>query len=101
MRSGLLKVKHSKANTVASPQPVSAPPAPPVQEADLIRAAQTGERSAQATLVERYWDRIYRWLYRLTHNAHVAEDLTQDTFLKALAHLRRFQADTNFAAWLF
>jgi RNA polymerase sigma-70 factor, ECF subfamily len=72
-----------------------------VSEPDLVLAAQAGERAAQAELVERYWDRLYRWLYHLTHDAHAAEDLTQDTFLKAFANLKRFRAGTNFAAWLF
>lgn len=72
-----------------------------VSELDLVRAAQAGQRPAQAGLVERYWDRLHRWLYHLTRDAHAAEDLTQDTFLKAFANLKRFRAGTNFAAWLF
>lgn len=72
-----------------------------VDEPDLIQSAQAGDRAAQAALVERYWDRLYRWLFHLTHDAHSAEDLTQDTFLKVLANLKRFQPGTNFAAWLF
>jgi RNA polymerase sigma-70 factor (ECF subfamily) len=67
----------------------------------LIRGAQEGDRQAFAALVERYWDRLYRWLYHLTHNRHTAEDLAQEAFLKALGHLGRFQPGTNFGAWLF
>jgi RNA polymerase sigma-70 factor (ECF subfamily) len=60
-----------------------------------------GDRSAFAQIVERYWDRLYRWLYHLAHDAHVAEDLTQETLLKAFAHLNKFRLGTNFRAWLF
>jgi RNA polymerase sigma-70 factor (ECF subfamily) len=67
----------------------------------LIVAAQQGDRLAFAQLVERYWDRLYRWLYRLTRDQHTAEDLVQESFLKAFAGLKKFQAGTNFRAWLF
>lgn len=67
----------------------------------LIRRAQTGDRAAFAGLVEQYWDRLYRWLYHLARNQHTAEDLTQETFLKAFANLTRFRAESNFAGWLF
>jgi RNA polymerase sigma-70 factor, ECF subfamily len=83
--------------SVASPEPALAS----ATEQNLIRHAQAGDRHAQAGLAERYWDRLYRWLYHLTRDPHSAEDLTQDTFLKAFAHLNRFQAGTNFVAWLF
>src|SRR5262249_4227179 len=56
---------------------------------------------AFAGLVEAYWDRLYRWLYHLAHDRHTAEDLAQEAFLKAFANLQRFQAGTNFQAWLF
>ena len=71
------------------------------EEHRQIVAAQRGDRPAFAQLVERYWERLYRWLYRVTHDRHTAEDLAQETFLKAFAGLKRFQAGTNFAAWLF
>jgi RNA polymerase sigma-70 factor, ECF subfamily len=98
--------------------PVSGGPAPPPvrtgqyrvspdvgqasgDEADLILAAQAGDRPAFAALIERYWDRLYRWLCRLTRDGTAAEDLTQETFLKAFAAVNRFQAGSNFRAWLF
>lgn len=67
----------------------------------LIVAAQQGDRSAFARLVEHYWDRLYRWIYHLTRDCHTAEDLVQESFLKAFAGLKKFQAGTNFSAWLF
>jgi RNA polymerase sigma-70 factor (ECF subfamily) len=70
-------------------------------EPSLVRQAQHGDREACAALAERHWDRLYRWLYRLTRDVHIAEDLVQETFLKAFAHLDGFRAGTNFGAWLF
>jgi RNA polymerase sigma-70 factor, ECF subfamily len=76
-------------------------PAESAEEAEWIRAAQTGDRSAFAHLIEKYWDRLYRWLYHLTHDRHAAEDLTQETFLKALAAISSFRPGSNFRAWVF
>lgn len=70
-------------------------------ETGLILDAQAGNREAFATLVERYWERLYRWLCHLTRDGHAAEDLAQETFLKAFAAIGRFQAGSNFRAWLF
>jgi RNA polymerase sigma-70 factor (ECF subfamily) len=73
----------------------------PNEEAEWIRAAQAGDRPAFARLVDRYWDRLYRWLYHLTRDRHTAEDLAQETFLKALAALASFRPGSNFRAWVF
>jgi RNA polymerase sigma-70 factor (ECF subfamily) len=73
----------------------------PADEHVLIHWAQRGDRQAFGTLVNHYWDRLYRWLYHLAHDRHVAEDLAQEAFLKALAGLAGFQTGTNFQAWLF
>lgn len=70
-------------------------------EAGLIRDAQSGDGDAFAVLVERYWERLYRWLCQLTRDGHSAEDLAQETFLKAFAALKSFRAGSNFRAWLF
>lgn len=82
---------------VADPKP----PLDAVEEQHLIATAQKGDRAAFAALIERYWERIHRWLYHLTHDAHAADDLAQETFLKALGGLERFRPGSNFAAWLF
>ena len=73
----------------------------PDEEADWIRAAQAGDRAAFARLVDRYWERLYRWLYQVTRDRHLAEDLTQETFLKAFAAVQSFRAGSNFRAWVF
>jgi len=67
----------------------------------LIRSAQKGDRQAFARLVERYWDGLYRWLFHLCRDRHTAEDLTQESLLKAMNGLHTFRAGTNFRAWLF
>jgi RNA polymerase sigma-70 factor (ECF subfamily) len=72
-----------------------------VSEDTLVGRAQEGDRQAFAALVERYWDGLYRWLYRLTHDQHAAEDLTQETFLKAYRSLGTFRAGSHFRAWMF
>lgn len=70
-------------------------------EAAWVHAARSGDRVAFAALVDRYWDRIHRWLFALTGHAHFAEDLTQDVFLKAWLNLPDLRADSHFRAWLF
>lgn len=83
------------------PELPASPPEHAGEEAEWIRAAQAGDRGAFARVVERYWDRLYRWLFHLTRDRHAAEDLAQETFLRALAAVKSFRAGTNFRAWLF
>jgi RNA polymerase sigma-70 factor (ECF subfamily) len=71
------------------------------EERRLALDAQQGDRDAFAALASAYYDRLYRWLYHLTRDRHLAEDLTQESLLKAFAALDRFKAGTNFRAWLF
>jgi RNA polymerase sigma-70 factor (ECF subfamily) len=71
------------------------------EEGGLIRDAQKGDRRAFAALVERYWDRLYRWMYHLSHHRQSAEDLCQEAFLKAMTGLSTFREGSNFRAWLF
>ncbi len=70
-------------------------------EHEHIRQAQQGSREAFAVLVRHYWDRLYRWLYHLSHDRHTAEDVAQESFLKAFANLASFRPGTSFQAWLF
>ncbi|MEM9557044.1 MAG: sigma-70 family RNA polymerase sigma factor [Acidobacteriota bacterium] len=48
-----------------------------------------------------YLDSLYNMAYRLTRNAHDAQDLVQETYLKAYKYYDKFQKGTNLKAWLF
>ena len=51
-------------------------------------------------VVEAHWTAVYRLLYSLTGNGHDTEDLTQETFLRALKRFDTFKKGTNLRAWL-
>jgi RNA polymerase sigma-70 factor (ECF subfamily) len=51
-------------------------------------------------VVEEHWDSVYRLLSRLTGRQHDADELAQETFLRALASWKSFTAGTNVRAWL-
>ena len=51
-------------------------------------------------LVELHWDSVYRLVYHLCGNLHDAQDLAQETFVKAIAARSSFKVGTNLKAWL-
>lgn len=71
-------------------------------ECVLIKAAQTGDQQAFATLYRSHVDRIYRYiLYRVDNNI-IAEDLTADVFVHALEGLSRYECSSSpWIAWLY
>jgi RNA polymerase sigma factor (sigma-70 family) len=62
----------------------------------------TAQRNAAgfAEIVQHHWTAVYKVAYTLSGNVHDSEDLTQETFLRALDKLETFQPDTNMRAWL-
>jgi RNA polymerase sigma-70 factor (ECF subfamily) len=63
-------------------------------------SAATGDATPFATTVLVHWDAVYRLVYCLSGNTHDAEDLTQETFLRALDRSASFTPGTNLRAWL-
>lgn len=57
-------------------------------------------RAELAGWVREHWDNVFGHLYRLSGKQHVAEDLAQETFLRAGQQCRSFKAGTNLRAWL-
>lgn len=70
-------------------------------EAQCIRETQNGYPQSFNPLVAHYAPRIRAYLYRMVRNREEAEDLTQETFLKAFNALPNFQAERPFKRWLF
>ncbi len=71
------------------------------EDAELIRAYQNGEAEAFETLVRKYERPLFTFLLRLVGNRQSAEDLFQDTFLRVLRALPKYQEDGRFSGWLF
>ena len=70
-------------------------------ERDLILAAQR-DRAAFAPLYERYVDQIHGYIYTLTKDRELADDVTAATFAKALEELPRFEwRGVPYSAWLY
>ena len=71
-----------------------------VTEPDLIARAVAGDRLAARALYDAHVDRVHRLAWRLTGDPQLAEEVVQDTFVRALGHLDRFRGDCAFATWL-
>ena len=69
-------------------------------EAALVAQAKTGGEEAFTELVTRYEGNIYRLARHITQNPEDAEDVLQETFLKAYEHLADFQGNSKFYTWL-
>ena len=66
-------------------------------ETFILAQARAGNRDAFRTLVERHSRAVFRVAYRVTGNEQDAEDVVQETFLKAYAELARFEARSGLA----
>jgi len=73
----------------------------PLDDAAAVEAAKGGSQDAFRVLVERHSRSLYRVAYRMTGRAEDAEDVVQETFVRAFRQLSRFEARANFATWLY
>jgi len=70
-------------------------------ESILISRAQAGDHEAFEQLFNQYQAQIYNYIYRLMGSAEDANDMTQDTFLKAYLALSKTSQDLRVGAWLY
>jgi RNA polymerase sigma-70 factor (ECF subfamily) len=80
---------------------VNLPASPETSSEQLAQRAGEGCRDAFELLVTRHERQIFSYLYQLTRNRHDAEDLVQETFIKAYRSIHRYDASFAFATWLF
>ena len=71
-----------------------------VREPELIAQVLAGDRVAARELYDAHAPRVYRLAYRLTGDADLAREFTQDTFVRAFNQLSRFRGDAAFSTWI-
>ena len=72
----------------------------PHTDAAAVAMARDGDSEAFRALVDRHSRAVYRLAHRMTGNPQDAEDVVQETFLKAYRQLGRFESRANFGTWL-
>jgi RNA polymerase sigma-70 factor (ECF subfamily) len=69
-------------------------------DAVAVARARAGDQDAFGMLVERHSIRLFQMIYRMTGNEQDAEDMVQETFLRAYKQLNRFESRAGFGTWL-
>ena len=67
----------------------------------LVDRFRQGDQSAFEQMVSRYWGRIYAMVHQLLRNPEDAEEVTQDTFIRAHRGLVNFRGESAFSTWLY
>ena len=85
--------------------PTQSPPSEPTGELatvmEIVARAQAGDAEAFGLLYDRYIDVVYRYVYYRVANSSLAEDLTSETFLRALRRISSYTwQGRDFGAWL-
>lgn len=76
-------------------------PAPGVSgDRELIARCLSGDAGAERTLYDAHVERVYRLIHRMAGDGDLAEDLTQETFIRAFERLEQFRGDASLATWL-
>ena len=72
-----------------------------MDQGELIRAAQQGEREAFDELVRQTYVDTFTLAYRLTGNEEDARDVAQDAYLRAWRGIGRFRGEAQFSTWMY
>lgn len=74
---------------------------PDFTDSQLADAYLKGDEKSFEILISRHLKPIYNFVRRLVGDAAVAEDITQETFIRAWRHLKNFDQNKNFRTWIF
>ena len=66
-----------------------------------LDALRSGDRAEFARLVDKYHEMIYRLAIKMVNNPQDAEDILQETFIKAYRHLEKFDGRSSLSTWLY
>ena len=66
-----------------------------------INKVINGDTNAFAYLVDNYKNMVFSLAFKMTKNREEAEEISQDTFIKAFKNLHKFKGDSKFSTWLY
>jgi RNA polymerase sigma-70 factor, ECF subfamily len=72
-----------------------------VEAGSAVERARSGDSDAFRLLVEQHSRAVFRLAFRMTGNEQDAEDVVQETFLRAYRQLDKYEARSSFSTWLY
>jgi len=71
------------------------------EDAALVERARKGDMQAFGSLIAKYQDRVFNAIYRMCGRREDAEELSQETFLRAIEKISQFRGQARFYTWVF
>jgi RNA polymerase sigma-70 factor (ECF subfamily) len=71
-----------------------------VNDQELVARCLAGDRAAERALYDAHVDRVFRLVYRLAGDTDLAQDFTQETFIRAFDRLGQYRGDASLSTWL-
>ncbi len=90
-----------QARPVSRMKALAIPDIPPRDDATLVSQTLEGDKEAYRVLVERYQNRLLMMVTDILNNREDAEDVVQESFVKAFLSLRNFKGQSSFYTWLY
>jgi RNA polymerase sigma-70 factor (ECF subfamily) len=72
-----------------------------ITDQEVVERAGAGSEAAYRELVRRYQRPVFSLIYRMVRDRELAEDLTQETFVKVLNAIDRYRPEYKFSSWIF
>ena len=68
---------------------------------NVIEIVLNGNRNAYTTLVDRYKDKVFSLVFGVLKDYELAQEVSQDVFVKAYSSLKKFRKDSSFSTWIY
>ena len=72
-----------------------------VSNSELVKKSQLGDKSAFEELVKRHQDLVFSLSFKLTGNRELANDVAQESFIRAWKAIEKFRGDSTFGTWIY
>ena len=72
-----------------------------VSNSELVKKSQLGEKAAFEQLVLRHQELVFSLAYKLTGNREMANDVAQESFIRAWKAIEKFRGDSTFSTWIY
>lgn len=72
-----------------------------INDQTYIKKTLDGDTNAFAFLIDRYKDMIFSLAFKMVKNREEAEEISQDTFIKAYKNLSKFKGESKFSTWIY